>query len=92
MPVPQPQSGSPCRLAVLIDGGTADTVEAIFYSSGYTVLAQARSQGVYGQGWNYPLSFAVPALPNGTYFVRVRAGVGGKLEKKGRSLRLVILR
>lgn len=92
LPVPQPQGGPRFRFAVFIEGGTADSVELKVFSAGYNCVAHGSATGTFSPGWNHPVSFDLPGLANGTYFVLVQAGVGGKLEKAGRPFKLVVLR
>lgn len=90
-PVPQPQSGPLFNFAILIEGGTADTVTLKVYTRAYVCVASAQATGSFGPGWT-PASFDLPGLVSGTYFTRVQAGVGGNLEKAGKAGRLVVLR
>lgn len=67
-------------------------MELKVYSNGYNAVTEAVAHGSYHAGWNYPVGFDLPGLPNGTYFLRVQAGSGGQKEKGARSFKLVVLR
>jgi len=50
------------------------------------------ASGSFRPGWNHPVAFDLPGLPNGTYFLHAQAGLGPKLERAGRSFKMVVLR
>jgi len=87
--VPNPQSGPNFVFKVDLSGPAAE-INARIYSKGMQLVAQAGFDGAWAEGWN-TLTWALPTLPDGVYYVEFDAGDGTQWWK-GKIVKLLILR
>jgi hypothetical protein len=86
VPVPNPQAGPVFAVDVLLSAFTGK-IRGQLYSKAMVMLFQTELEGNWATGWNL-LSWTIPELPNGTYYLRFDTGEG----QRGRTGKLVVLR
>jgi len=87
---PQPSNGSRIILLVALEG-SADELEVLLYSKALVQAVDLRLAGPFNQGWN-SRQLSLPRLPNGVYFVMVRASHGSGQSVAQKPARLMVLR